>query len=157
MVSLWGEMSWSRSALPEVNRAKQGSSLWGEMFWSRSALLEVGRAKRVSPLCGSQRQFMDSQIFLRQLRRQFVTHGGHRRPLALIGIINFNGCVAIGTDRHQWPPVLVADGRSPNARNVCCSVLCVHRKGSHNCECTSKIAMCTQFQYVRTVTCIWTT
>ena len=40
----------SRSPLLEVGRAKQGSSLWGEMFWSRSALSEVDRAKQVLSL-----------------------------------------------------------------------------------------------------------
>ena len=44
--SLWREIFCSRSALLEVGRTKQGSSLWGEMFWSRSALLEVSRAKQ---------------------------------------------------------------------------------------------------------------
>ena len=131
MVSLWGEMSWSRSALPERNRAKQGSSLWGEMFWSRSALLEVGRAKRVSPLCGSQRQFMDSQIFLRQLRRQFVTHGGHRRPLALIGIIYFNGYVAIGTDRHQMATCISRRWeKSGRTQCVLLSIMCTQKRQS---------------------------
>ena len=51
-----GEMSWFRSALSEVDRAKQGS-LWGEMSWSRSAFLEVARAKQGSSLWGEMSGF----------------------------------------------------------------------------------------------------
>ena len=60
-----------------------------------------------------------SEIFLRQPIRPTVVIGGHRRPLVtdryhiLPWLVPW---VTIGTDRFQWPPMFVADGKSPNAR-----------------------------------------
>ena len=47
-----------------------------------------------------------------------VTIGGKRQPLVPIGIVYFNGSVAIGTGRYRRLPMLVADGRGPNVVRI---------------------------------------